>query len=682
MVTVLTNRKKFKFWRPATYAAALICSAVLYSCGQPEGDNSGQDSTVQVADIVSVEQGIQADSLVKQMARTVMTIWKDPAITGQHAYRNWSYDEGVVLKGFENIWELTGDPLYYNYIQHSMDDFVDKNGVIRRYDSMSYKLDDINNGKVLLTLARVTGKKQYWKAASSLRNQLLHQPRTFDGGFWHKTIYPNQMWLDGLYMAEPFYAEYAMLSGEDTAFNDIGKQFVLMERHARDEKTGLLYHGWDAAKVQKWADKQTGLSPNFWGRAMGWYGMGLVDALDYFPKNQPYRDSLIQILNRFARAVVKYQDKNSHVWWQVLDKAGEKGNYQESSASCMFVYALAKGVRKGYLPASFEKSASEGFAGIVKEFIGKDSTGMTVLNGTCEVAGLGGKPYRDGTYEYYINEKPKVNDGKGVGAFLLAGTEIQMAAQLHYGRANGKTTEVLLDNFYNNETKINLAGISQPMHYTWNDRENSGFSLWNDVFQSLGASTDMLKAAPSADNLKEAGVYIIVDPDTGKETRQPNYVDQAAIKAIKEWVNNGGVLVLLANDSLNAEFEHFNQLAESFGIHFDGNSLNRVQGHAYEQGAIAIKADDSIFSGIQQVYIKELSSITLKDGATAALSTKDGHVAAAISHVGKGLVFAVGDPWVYNEYVDGRKLPLQFENYKAMTALSKWLLKIASKTRN
>ncbi|UAY57404.1 glycoside hydrolase family 88 protein [Arachidicoccus terrestris] len=609
------------------------------------------------------------------MARTVMTIWKDPAITGQHSYRNWSYDEGVILKGFENIWELTGDPVYYNYIQHSMDDFVDKNGVIRRYDSTSYKLDDINNGKVLLTLARVSGQKQYWKAAASLRNQLLHQPRTFDGGFWHKTIYPNQMWLDGLYMAEPFYAEYAMLSDEDTAFNDIGKQFVLMERHARDENTGLLYHGWDAAKVQKWADKETGLSPNFWGRAMGWYGMGLVDALDYFPKGQPYRDSLIQILNRFAEAVVKYQDKNSHVWWQVLDKAGKKGNYQEASASCMFVYTLAKGVRKGYLPASFEKAASEGFAGIVKTFIGKDSTGMTVLNGTCEVAGLGGKPYRDGTYEYYINEKPKVNDGKGVGAFLLAGTEIQMAAQLHYGRSNGEAKEVLLDNFYNNETKINPAGVSKPMHYTWNDRANSGFSLWGDIFESLGAHTAMLKAAPSDDNLKDADIYIVVDPDTEKETARPNYVDQSAIEAVKEWVSKGGVLVLLANDSLNAEFEHFNHLAETFGIHFDGNSLNRVQGHAYEQGAIAINADDSVFNGVEKVYIKELSSITLKGGAKAALNTEDGHVAAAISHVGKGLVFAVGDPWVYNEYVDGRKLPLQFENYKAMTALSKWLLK-------
>lgn len=675
MITNQLFRKPFRqAKRLAFYAIPLSALLAMSSCGQPSDESNDQQGMAQGASVVSVQQGLQADTLVKQMASTVMTIWKDPKISGQHAYKKWSYDEGVVLKGFEQLWTLTGDPQYFQYIQHSMDDFVDKNGVIREYDSTSFKLDDINNGKVLLTLARVTAIGQYWKAAASLRNQLLHQPRTFDGGFWHKTIYPNQMWLDGLYMAAPFYAEYAMLTKEDTAFNDIGKQFVLMEKHARDDKTGLLYHGWDAARVQKWADKKTGLSPNFWGRAMGWYGMALVDALDYFPKDQPYRDSVIQILNRFAKAVVSYQDKDSHVWWQVLDKPGAEGNYLEASASSMFVYALAKGVRKGYLPASYEAQASSGFAGIVQQFIAKDSTGMTILNGTCEVAGLGGKPYRDGTYDYYVHEKTKVNDGKGVGAFLLAGTEIQMAAQLHYGRKNGTATQVLLDNYYNNETKLNGAGVRQPMHYTWNDRENSGFSLWGQVFESLGADIQMLKAAPTADNLKGAGIYIIVDPDTEKETKNPNYLEKAAIDHLKEWVSEGGILVLLANDTLNAEFDHFNQLSENFGIHFDGNSLNRVQGHDYQQGAIAINGEDSIFGAIPKVYIKELSSITLKDGAVAALQTADGHVAAAVSHSGKGLVFAVGDPWLYNEYVDGRKLPLEFENYKAMSALSKWLL--------
>jgi len=195
------------------------------------------------------------------------------------------------------------------------------------------------------------------------------------------------------------------------------------------------------------------------------------------------------------------------------------------------------------------------------------------------------------------------------------------------------------------------------------------------VFESLGATTAMLKAAPTKQNLNGASVYIIVDPDTEKETASPHYMDQPAIQNIKSWVSNGGILVLMENDSLNAEFQHFNELAENFGVHFDGNSLNRVQGHQYDQGAIEIPGDDTIFSGIKQVYIKELSSITLKEPAKPVLTTRDGHVAATLSHVGKGMVLAIGDPWLYNEYVDGRKLPLQYENYKAMRDLSIWLLK-------
>ena len=666
---------KKRHWTAKAAFCAMAFSALISCAQNSSNDKGGDDQTPTSA--ITTAQGQLADSLAKEMAKTVMTEWPDPVKTGKPSYPKWSYDEGVVLKGFENIWELTGDPMYFEYIQHSMDDFVNKDGVIRDYDSLSYKLDDINNGKVLMTIARVTGKKNYWKAVASLRNQFHKQPRTYNGGFWHKTIYPNQMWLDGLYMGGPFYAEYAQVSGEDTAFNDVGKQFVLMERYSRDEKTGLLYHGWDAAKQQAWANKQTGTSPNFWGRAMGWYGMALVDALDYFPQDQPYRDSLIQILNRYAEAVVKVQDKNSHVWWQVLDKPSEKGNYQEASASSMFVYTLAKGIRKGYLPASYSKAVQEGFDGIVKAFIARDSAGMLILNGTVAVSGLGGKPYRDGTYEYYIGEKTRVNDPKGVGAFLLAATEVDMASRLGYGQKDGKATKVVLDNYFNNETQVNPTGASQPFHYTWNDRANSGYSMWGDVFESYGAQIATLAEAPTADNLNGAGVYIIVDPDTEKEAASPHFMDEGSVKNIKDWVNKGGVLVLLENDSLNAEFEHFNLLSEAFGIHFDGNSLNRVTGRNFEVGAVKPSADDPIFAGLDKVYIKELSSLTLSDGAEPTLKTADGKVVAAIHHVGQGVVLAIGDPWIYNEYADGRKLPLEYENYKALDALTKWLLKTA-----
>jgi unsaturated rhamnogalacturonyl hydrolase len=360
----------------------------------------------------------QTTPVSEQVAATAMTaLW--------HDYPNrWTYEHGVVLKGIERVWENTKKKEYLDFIQQNIDHFVADDGSIRTYSPDNYNLDNILPGRSLLFLYKTTGNEKYRKAAALLREQLKTHPRTSEGGFWHKKIYPSQMWLDGLFMAEPFYAEYAATFHEDSAFDDIAKQFILMERHSRDEKTGLLYHGWDESRKQRWADPTTGHSPNFWARAMGWYAMALVETLDYFPRKHPQRAELIAILNRLAQAVAKYQDSRSGLWYQVMDKGGEKGNYLESSAACMFVYALAKGVRNGYLPASYRKTATDGYRGILKEFV-KTDTGRFNLEGTVAVAGLGGNPYRDGSYEYYVNEKVVTNDPKGIGAFLLAATEME-----------------------------------------------------------------------------------------------------------------------------------------------------------------------------------------------------------------------------------------------------------------
>src|SRR5665213_2021043 len=284
----------------------------------------------------------KTNSYAEQMAKTVMTTWKDSMTSGSRPAK-WTYDQGVILKGIEGIWEQTGEGKYFEYMQKSMDVFVDDEGNIRTYKFDDYNLDNVLCGRILLTLFKVTGKEKYYKAAATLRKQLEQQPRTNEGGFWHKNIYPDQVWLDGLYMAEPFYAEWASTFHEDSDFNDIARQFIIIENHARDAKTGLLYHGYDESKKQAWANKTTGLSPNFWSRAMGWYGMALVDVLPYFPNDNPERKELINILNKFAAAVTKVQDAKSGLWWDVLNFPNRKGNYEEASASCMFVYTLAKG---------------------------------------------------------------------------------------------------------------------------------------------------------------------------------------------------------------------------------------------------------------------------------------------------------------------------------------------------
>lgn len=371
----------------------------------------------------------QAQTGATGMAATVIRIWKDSLVLHPGTPVKWTYDQGVVLEGFTALWKRTGDPKYFRYIQRSIDFFVDQQGNIRTYRLEDYNIDNVKNGRVLLTLFKATGDARYKLAADQLRKQLAGQPRTKDGGFWHKQRYPWQMWLDGLYMGEPFYAEYAALVKDSAAFRDITRQFVLMEQHARDAGTGLLYHAWDESKEQRWANKTTGQSPNFWGRAMGWYAMALVDALEYYPANDPGRDSLVAILRRTAIAVKQYQDKHTGCWFQVLDKGDKEGNYVEASASCMFVYALAKGMRLGYLPATYREVAAKGYAGIRQQFIRKNPEGDITLGGTVSVAGLGGEPYRDGSYAYYLSEKVIDNDPKGVGAYLLAANEMEMISK-------------------------------------------------------------------------------------------------------------------------------------------------------------------------------------------------------------------------------------------------------------
>ncbi len=610
----------------------------------------------------------QEKPLSQQVAATVLKIWPDTIPVGSQT--KWSYDMGVVLKGFEGIWMNTGDVSYFNSIQKKIDFFVKDDGSIRNYELDEYNLDHVNNGKLVLLLYRVLGREKYKKAADLLRSQLKTHPRTKEGGFWHKKIYTNQMWLDGLYMGGPFYAEYAMLF-EGSAFDDIANQFTWMENHARDAKTGLLYHAWDESKEQKWANKETGASPLFWARAMGWYADALVDALDYFPSDHSKRQSLIDILNRLVNAVEKQQDKTTGLWYDVMNYngPGKEKNYFEASASCQFTYAIAKGVRKGYLPAAKLAIAKRSYAGIVKQFI-KVENGQTNLHGTVKVSGLGGNPYRDGSFEYYMSEPVIVNDPKGIGAFLLASTEMEKLPTLSTGK--GKT--ILLDRYFNSEKRKDVTGRDVYWHYVWEERSNSGFYTWGNIFERYGAKLSSLDIAPTAANLKNASVYIIVDPDHKKDNPNPNYVSDDNIKVITDWVKAGGTLVLMANDSANCDLQHFNKLAEVFGIKFTDKSINMVKNDVFEQGAVLPGNSNPIFKTTKKMYLKEVSALELHSPKNAN-AVKDGDVIIATAKSGKGIVFAVGDPWLYNEYVDGRKPPAEYQNYKAAEDLVKWLLK-------
>jgi unsaturated rhamnogalacturonyl hydrolase len=605
----------------------------------------------------------------ERAANAAIARWPDGRFVPAGHRWAWNYELGTLLEGMDAVWLNTADPSYYKYIKSSVDQFVTDDGSIPTWKLEENQLDNILLGRQLLLLYGVTQDARYAKTATLLYEQLLHQPRTASGGFWHKQRYPNQMWLDGLYMAEPFYAEYAATFHHPEVFKDITHQFVLMDGHARDGKTGLLYHGWDESKQERWADKQTGLSSQFWARAMGWHMMALVDTLAYYPEDNPGRKQLIAELEKDAAAVARYQDSATGLWYQVLDKAGAKGNYLESSASCMFVYALAKGVRQDYLPQRYLAIAERGYNGIVSRFVETGPGDEVSLTGTVKGAGLGGDPYRDGSYSYYIGEKTIANDPKGVGAFLMASAEMENAANAKLGR--GKT--VLLDAWFNSQTRPDAFGQQVSFHYKWNDLSNSGYSLFGHIFNNFGAETKTLYAAPTLAALRQAQVYIIVSPDIPAKNPNPHYMQPEDAAQIAEWVKAGGVLVIMENDPGNADLEHLNLLAEKFGIHYNNVLRNKVDGNKFEMGKISLDGAGPIFHEPHTVYMKEICTISAKPPAAEALRDQ-GDILMATAHYGKGTVFATVDPWLYNEYTDGRKLPAEYDNLAAGKELARWIL--------
>lgn len=359
----------------------------------------------------------------ERMALTLMKKYPEAYMIDDKAEPKWDYVHGLNMIAFEELYAKTNDSRYIGYVKGYADATIDKDGKIPSYKFDNFNIDMIIAGHHLFDLYAKTKDHRYLIALKTLRLQLEKQPRTSEGGFWHKKIYPNQMWLDGLYMGSPFYARYNKTFEDGGQLDDVALQFELIQKHLLDKKTGLLYHGWDESRKMAWSDPQTGTSPNFWSRSLGWYAMALVDVLDYFPENHPKRAELISYFKELSSALVKYQDK-SGLWYQVTDQGNRDGNYLEASGSAMFAYAFAKGANKGYLTKDFKTIANKAFDGLVNELVKVSPEGYVTLTNVCAVAGLGGNPFRDGSFEYYVNERKKDNDPKGTGPFILAALQL------------------------------------------------------------------------------------------------------------------------------------------------------------------------------------------------------------------------------------------------------------------
>lgn len=357
-----------------------------------------------------------------QMANSIMNKYNKLIDYNGKGRSGWSYDVAMLAISIDKLGNT--DMKYSDYMKLYYDNFINKDGTVKKYSLEEYNIDMINPAKGLFTLYKRTGEEKYKKAINLFVDQMKSHPKTKTGGYWHKQKYPNQMWLDGIYMASPFLAQYAMEYNSPEWFEVVSHQVLLIHEKTLDPATGLLYHAWDESKEQRWSNPETGQSPHFWSRAMGWYIMAIVDILDFFPENHPDRDKMITILKDEIDALLKVADSKTGLWYQVLDQGSKHGNYIESSGSCMYIYAMAKAANKGYIDASYKKIANKKFDSVFRTLIRKDENGDIILKNVCGGCGLGGNPYRDGSYNYYITEKVIDNDCKGVAPFILASIEL------------------------------------------------------------------------------------------------------------------------------------------------------------------------------------------------------------------------------------------------------------------
>lgn len=357
-----------------------------------------------------------ADSEMKRFPEAWQIDWAKRPVFG--------YCQGVVTMSMLKVWKETGDKKYYDYVEKYADMMVQEDGSILNYDYVNGKrnVDMINTGKILFDVYEQTKNPKYKKAMDLLYNAMMDHPRNSLGGFWHKEVYPWQMWLDGLYMASPYLAQYAKVNNKPELLNDVLMQFVIVHRNMKDPVTGLYFHAWDEKKVQKWCDPVTGLSHHFWGRSIGWWYMAIVDVLDFVPENHPLRPEMLAMVEGLAQSLPKFQ--RDGVWYQLLGLEDREKNYRESTGTVMYMYSIAKAVNRGYLDKKYNKVATDTYEGVMRNFIKEEKDGTVSITNCCMVAGLGGNPYRDGSFEYYMSEPVRDNDPKATGPFIMGCIEL------------------------------------------------------------------------------------------------------------------------------------------------------------------------------------------------------------------------------------------------------------------
>lgn len=576
--------------------------------------------------------GAQDTSALRQMAGAAMRRWPDGKLPegGNEADRN--AELGILLAGMDAAWYGTANGAYFRYGKAALDpmiipmiaSLIDSDTSMSPSQADTTSLNRLLLGRQLLLLYGVTQETRYYEAAKRLRQQLRQNAAQTT---------PKEQSFAGLYAAEPFFAAYAREFQQPQDFAGITQRFVRANERARNR---------------------------FSAQEAGWMTMALVDTLPSYPENDPGRPQLLTMLQRTAAELARQQDAASGLWSQNLAE-----NDFDSPAACMLTYALARAVRLGYLPQSYEQNAERAWRGIEAHFEERNNAGgITLTDGSAATDNK--QKHR---YESTAGRTVTADGPAAVGLYLLAASEMEAGPKATAGLG----TKVMLDAWYNSQTRQNAAGQTELYHYKWDDYANSGFSLFGHIFRSYGLATETLDSVPTVEKLRDAQFYIIVSPDNPAKNPRPHYMTADDAGQIAQWVRDGGVLLMMENDRDNADIPHMDLLADKFGLHFNNVLVHHVIGDDHAMGRIDLPSAAAPFTHPHVLYMKDTCSLTLSQDARPLLRYK-GDLLVAMARYGKGMVFAVTDPWVYNEYTDGRNLPPEYDNFAAGEELVQWLL--------
>lgn len=541
-------------------------------------------------------------------------------------------EDSLLLEAISSQWQTTANGKDFAYIKAAVDGWVQEKGQLQPRPEQSILASA--PGSAILLCYRVTGEARYAQAAQALLAQQPMPTEATGAGagaapFGEEQGRQPSIDRDAALSAMPFRAAYARTFQQRSALEKTARQLLSMEKDPATSRNA------QPAEAE-------------WSR-QNRYALALIDTLPWLSQEHAGSAQLVVALGRWAEIAARRQDPGTGLWWEARGVGGNSQDLLAASNNALLVYALAKGVRLGYLPQQYESVAARGWRGVERQFLAlhQKPGQRDPLNGTSPAL---------------------------MGAYLLAESEMQQAATENL--AQGK--RVVVDAWFNSQTRQTALGQTELFHYKWDDDQNSGFAFFGRAFQRFGARLSELTEAPTAAKLAGASVYVLASPDTPGKNPHPHYMDMASGEAIEAWVRGGGVLLLMENDKLNSEFEHFNTMSERFGIHFSPVVRNTVEGQHFEQGLLNIPAGaGGVFPRALTVYMKDICTIRTS-GPAHPIFTDKGDTLMAVAKVGKGSVYAVVDPWLYNEYTDGRKLPTPpYQDFAAAIDLARWALRVA-----